>query len=179
MLEKIQTLLASLSQQNSTEGFCHEIERTYLTGEELKPYIYFEKYKYTRNLIFQNTKFELMTLCWGPYQETPIHDHSGSLGVMKVIEGELHETLYKASATDSYLEEIEERKAVKDSITSIEDSVGFHKIANKSKQPAISLHLYAKPIESFYIYNSKNLERCIKIPCFDSEFGEKNQRPTL
>ena len=179
MLEKIQALLLSLDKQSSSESFCHEIKKAQLSYEDLDSYLYFDKHKYTRNLIFQSPKFELMTLCWGGNQETPIHDHNGSLGVMQVIQGELHETLYKENPTSGCLIKMEERKAGEGFITSIEDSIGYHKIANKSEQPAVSLHFYAKPIECFYTYNSKNLEKCLKTPCFYSEFGEQKERVSL
>ncbi|KAI8374998.1 RmlC-like cupin domain-containing protein [Choanephora cucurbitarum] len=50
---------------------------------------------YTRNLIDDgNGKFNLMILAWSKGQKSPIHDHAGSHCVMKILDGELQETLF-------------------------------------------------------------------------------------
>ncbi|KAI9316035.1 RmlC-like cupin domain-containing protein [Dichotomocladium elegans] len=50
---------------------------------------------YTRNLIDDgNGKFNLMILAWSKGQQSPIHNHAGSHCIMKVLDGELHETQY-------------------------------------------------------------------------------------
>jgi hypothetical protein len=51
--------------------------------------------RYTRNLIdVGNGKFNLMALCWGESHGSSIHDHSNSHCFVKILEGELQETMY-------------------------------------------------------------------------------------
>ena len=51
--------------------------------------------RYTRNLINKgNGKFNLIVLCWGESQGSGIHDHSNSHCFVKILDGELRETLY-------------------------------------------------------------------------------------
>src|SRR5215469_13339610 len=60
-----------------------------LSPEALKPYTFFRDDYYTRNLIFKDDLFEVMTICWKPGQKTVIHTHNGQLGWMSVAQGEV------------------------------------------------------------------------------------------
>ncbi|ORZ04005.1 RmlC-like cupin domain-containing protein [Syncephalastrum racemosum] len=58
--------------------------------------IFDESRAYTRNLVDDgNGKFNLMILAWTKGQKSPIHDHSGSHCIMKILDGELQETQYE------------------------------------------------------------------------------------
>lgn len=171
MSTKIKTLLEELSSCKDPKKARNLIMKQKLQKEDLKPFIYFNKRKYTRNLIIQTPYFELMTLCWMPGHETPIHDHNGSFGYLIMVDGSLTETLYKQNETSQALVKIAEDTAHKGETTFIEDSIGYHKILNHTKDKAVSLHFYAKPIETFFVYNQKNLERCSRESYFHSKFG--------
>lgn len=135
---------------------------------ELKPfdwkkYVHFDANKYTRNLIAvgKNNRFGLMILAWGPGQKSAIHDHNGSHCIMRVLEGTLTETLYNTDSgmdSDSSLSPAEDesqsyRKTREITLTTgqtayIHDNIGWHRVSNASQQSsAVSLHLYAPPIE--------------------------------
>lgn len=52
-------------------------------------------HRYTRNLIDTgNGKFNLMALCWGERHGSSIHDHSDSHCFVKILNGNLKETMY-------------------------------------------------------------------------------------
>lgn len=65
-------------------------------------YALFDEGRYTRNLVSAgNGKFNLMVsvwliqvLCWSQNQASPIHDHSNSHCIVKMLDGELTESLY-------------------------------------------------------------------------------------
>jgi len=61
---------------------CDYVNAMRLTPEALKSYIFFNKDNYTRNLIYRDDRFEIMTVCWLPGQRTVVHTHNGSLGWM-------------------------------------------------------------------------------------------------
>ncbi|KAL1925008.1 uncharacterized protein VTP21DRAFT_4662 [Calcarisporiella thermophila] len=68
-------------------------------------YAHFDPYRYTRNLVDDgNGHFNLLVLCWGAGHQSAIHDHSGSHCIMKILDGELTETLYSwpSSPQDSH-----------------------------------------------------------------------------
>lgn len=142
-----------------------------LEPSDWKDFVHFDKNKYTRNLIGlgKDDRFGLMILAWGPGQKSPIHDHNGSHCIMRVLGGTLVETLYNKSSaselgadSDSSLSPIEEfERYTKTRETKLEtgrtayihDKIGWHRVSNASSQePAVSLHLYAPPIEKCKTY---------------------------
>ncbi len=51
-----------------------------LRPESLHDYVWWRDSFYTRNLIYRDELFEVMTICWSPGQKTAIHTTTGSLG---------------------------------------------------------------------------------------------------
>ena len=60
-----------------------------IQAEALSSYILWRDSAYTRNLIYRDELFEVMVICWGAGQKTPVHTHNGQLGWMAVVQGEL------------------------------------------------------------------------------------------
>ncbi|KAL2912677.1 hypothetical protein HK105_207784 [Polyrhizophydium stewartii] len=119
----------------------------------------FDAGRYTRNLVDAgNGRFNLMVLCWGPGQASPIHDHANSHCLVKVLEGAIDETQYEWP--EGVAEDDDETAATRsltvkqratyttDEVTYMHDKIGLHKVANPRSTGAISLHLYTPPIES-------------------------------
>lgn len=144
------------------------IESFVLNPEDWKRFVHYDKCRYTRNLIAygKDQRFGLMILAWGPGQRSPIHDHNGSHCIMRVLEGSLTETLYAINDTGSSTEsdssisaaeneyvKKRERKLDLNQTAYIHDTIGWHRITNASaSKPAVSLHLYAPPIEHCKTY---------------------------
>jgi len=63
---------------------------------------------YTRNLVAREARFELMVLCWGRDQASPIHNHEGQDCWMAVLEGEMEEAAKNliAEAVQRYASEV-------------------------------------------------------------------------
>lgn len=107
---------------------------------------------YTRNCIAENDQFELILLCWEQGQVTAIHDHGGEECWVKIIEGEVKETIYK-------MDEAGELNTVRSSISKtgdvayIIDNMGFHRLENVSDKRSMTLHLYAKPIRNCKVFD--------------------------
>lgn len=143
------------------------------TGLDWRKFVHFDKQRYTRNLIAQGRDggFGLMILAWGPGQRSPIHNHNGSHCVMRVLQGQLIETLYcdrgeggeggvesdtSLSASDDDDNDTSNTLYTKTSDRLLEcgqtayihDRIGWHRVSNASSDhPAVSIHLYAPPIE--------------------------------
>ncbi|KAJ3322367.1 hypothetical protein HDV06_003087 [Boothiomyces sp. JEL0866] len=118
-------------------------------------YALFDSKKYTRNLIDDgNGKYNLIALCWGPGQASPIHNHANSHCIFKVLEGQLTETLYPIRAGS--LPKIS--KYTENQVNYMHDKIGIHRVGNDTCEPAISLHLYSPPIEYCKIYDEHGLE---------------------
>ena len=86
-LEALQTL-PSLEQLDSW------LENSAINREDLLPYIGFKDGNYWRHRVCRNDFAEMLVLCWRPGQRTPIHDHNGSQGAVRIYEGLLWETTF-------------------------------------------------------------------------------------
>ncbi|KAI8988906.1 RmlC-like cupin domain-containing protein [Pilobolus umbonatus] len=136
---------------------------------------------YTRNLIDDgNGKFNLMVLAWSKGQKSPIHDHAGSHCVMKVLDGQLQETLFEYPSSSGLSDPVSVADITDDSVTSkdehegqplvvsrntvyhpnqvtyVHDTIGLHRISNHSSEKgAVSLHLYTPPYKACKTFEEK------------------------
>lgn len=125
--------------------------------DDLAPFIYFREETYARNLVAKSDKYELLILSWLSEQRTPIHDHFGQRCWMWVFSGELSFKNYEVPrADDSPLVPMGPVESVEaPSLIYIDDDISVHSIANASKRPALSLHLYAGPVPQCRVYNER------------------------
>ena len=129
-----------------------------VTTADLRPYISFKPGTYARHRVFRNEHIELLVLCWQPGQRTPIHDHNGSYGVVRVWSGIMWETLFA----------MDERRGLcykagrdwTDGCITGADIPDIHQLGNPdvSGQDLITLHLYAPPLGSLNIYKLGSTE---------------------
>lgn len=116
---------------------------------------------YTRNLVDEgNGKSNLLVLVWNPGRGSPIHDHANAHCVMKMLKGQLKETLYAPALDEASTGATRPPQIIKETVysenevTYISDQIGLHKIFNTSNdEPAISLHLYTPPHAANFGFN--------------------------
>ncbi|KAE8381737.1 RmlC-like cupin domain-containing protein [Aspergillus bertholletiae] len=114
---------------------------------------------YTRNAIENiNHKANILLLVWNPGKGSPIHDHANAHCIMKVLAGELTETVYHPPHNDgdktSPLQLKHQKRYHADQVTYISDDIGLHRVHNPSpNQVAVSLHIYTPPNAADYGYN--------------------------
>ncbi|CEJ56698.1 Putative Cysteine dioxygenase [Penicillium brasilianum] len=114
---------------------------------------------YTRNAIENiNHKANILLLVWNPGKGSPIHDHANAHCIMKVLAGELHETVYtspdKKPGKSKPLEIKSSTTFGMNEVTYISDDIGLHRVHNPSSdQVAVSLHLYTPPNAADYGYH--------------------------
>ncbi|HKC64167.1 MAG TPA: cysteine dioxygenase family protein, partial [Pyrinomonadaceae bacterium] len=70
------------------------LSRVKVTSDDLRPYRFFKQGTYARHRVCRSEFAELLVLCWRPGQRTPIHDHNGSYGAVRVCEGVMWETVF-------------------------------------------------------------------------------------
>uniref|UniRef100_A0A8C2Z2C8 Cysteine dioxygenase n=1 Tax=Cyclopterus lumpus TaxID=8103 RepID=A0A8C2Z2C8_CYCLU len=92
----IQTLHKIFESDSINVEEVQDIMEAYETNpQEWMKYAKFDQYRYTRNLVDEgNGKFNLMILCWGEGHGSSIHDHTDSHCFMKLLQGQLKETLF-------------------------------------------------------------------------------------
>ena len=114
--------------------------------EDLRPYIGFKAGTYARHRVYRNDYAELLVLCWRPGQRTPIHDHNGSHGAVRVCEGVMWETMFALNERQElYYESAREWTSGGVTGAAVPD---IHQLGNPevSGQSLITLHLYAPPL---------------------------------
>ena len=128
------------------------MRRVEVSREELRPYVGFKEGAYARHRVFVRDYAELLVLCWRPGQRTPIHDHAGSFGSVRVLEGFMWETLFEMDAAEGLVYK-SAREWTHGHVTGA-DVPDIHQLGNPdiSGTDLITLHLYAPPLTSLNVY---------------------------
>ncbi|XP_050686474.1 cysteine dioxygenase-like [Eriocheir sinensis] len=156
--------------------------------QDWKKYAKFDRLlPYTRNLIDEgNGKFNLLMLCWGPSQSSPIHDHADAHCFMKLMQGSLTEVRFdwpEEQGERSEMTEEEQGKHMKQTgvnemklngVYYINDSLGLHRVENRShSEGSVSLHLYSPPYIMCSKFDENTGKRTKGEVKFYSKFGSK------
>jgi cysteine dioxygenase len=158
----IDKLVRDLNVAFSTHGEGDTIRRimeTYVsTHTDWKEYAHFGPHKYSRNLVARTPKFELMVICWGEGQVSPIHNHEGQRCWMGALDGRLEETYFifqntRATKGSGPLEKTDVRVIEKGTVGYITDDIALH-VIRPVTTTAVSLHLYSLPIPECNVYDS-------------------------
>jgi len=130
----------SLQQLNSW------LENSNISPEELQPYVGFKQANYWRHRVCRNECVEMLVLCWGPGHKTPIHDHNGSHGAVKVFEGILWETTFAYDVQKGLCYKSGREWGRGDTTGAAVPDI--HQLGNPevSGQNLITIHIYAPPL---------------------------------
>lgn len=144
--------LESLSSAPGLAQIYHWLETAEISTEELQPYLGFKEGNYSRHRVCRSKFIEMLVLCWRPGQRTPIHDHNGSHGGVKVQQGRLWETTFTYDALAG-LEYKSARDYSPGAVTG-SDVPDIHQLGNPdvSEQNLITIHVYAPPLGVLHTY---------------------------
>ncbi len=128
------------------------LERAVISKDELAPYIAFKEGNYWRHRVCRNEFVEMLVLCWRPGHRTPIHDHNGSHGGVRVQEGRLWETIFLYDEVEG-LHYQSAREYGPGAITG-SDIPDIHQLGNPdvSEQNLVTIHVYAPPLGVLHTY---------------------------
>ena len=187
-LETIRSFESEPITRDRVLNFCQE---TSVERSSLAPYTHFRNDLYTRNLIYRDELIEVMALCWSPGQKTVIHTHNGQLGWMSVEQGTLAVINYKwlgcnasenqnvagmdclAGATELDLDRREIQECFPDGpVNTVDKEQTIHQVVMQGKEPALSIHIYSRPIDSCVAFDLEN-RRCYRRQlAFYSKYGD-------
>jgi cysteine dioxygenase len=153
---------------------------TPLSAEALKDYVWWRESFYTRNLIYRDELFEVLTICWSPGQRTAIHTHNGQLGWMTVAQGEVrthefHHTRCNApenqnvvnidclgGATELQIDKVRTVACAEGTgMVTVDKLQTIHQIENAGTTGCVSLHVYSKPFDSCIAFDLEK-QRCYR-----------------
>jgi cysteine dioxygenase len=135
-------------------------------------YRHFVDGRYTRNLVRRTEDYELLVLCWGAGQESPIHNHMGQRCWMSIVEGEVEELHFRREEEGSgpLIQGPIKRFKLGQSAF-INDDIALHLVRGADGQAAASLHVYSKPYDVCLVYDRETGEESAKPLKYDSVEG--------
>ncbi len=140
------------------------LENATISGDEIQPYTGFKEGNYWRHRVCRTEFIEMLILCWRPGQRTPIHDHNGSHGGVKIWKGVLWETIFEYDAL-SGLQYKSARELGTGSVTGSEIP-DVHQLGNPdvSGQDLITIHIYAPPLGVLHTYKPGSAKIDLYVP---------------
>jgi cysteine dioxygenase len=129
------------------------LNRLVVTAEEVQPHALFSEKRYARNLVYKDREFEIMIMCWKAGQRSSIHDHAGSLGGIRILQGELTECLFGRAANGMIKSLNSADYAIED--TRVEETSLIHQISNLQAEEGktVSVHIYIPPLVRMNVYS--------------------------
>jgi cysteine dioxygenase len=129
------------------------LNRLVIPTEEVQPHALFSEKRYARNLVYKNRQFEIMIMCWNAGQRSSIHDHAGSLGGIKLLQGELTECLFGRAANGMIKSLSSADYAIEN--TRVEETSLIHQISNlqAGNIKTVSVHIYIPPLVRMNVYS--------------------------
>lgn len=187
----VETVRSFESEPITRDRMLHYLLETSVDRSSLEPYVHFRPGTYTRNLIHRDDQLEVMALCWSPGQRTVIHTHNGQLGWMSVESGALAVINYKwlgcnasdnqnvagldclAGATELDVERREVQECYPGGPVNTVDKVQtIHQVVVEGNEPALSVHIYSRPIESCVAFDLKSRTCYRRTLSFYSRYGQ-------
>ncbi|XP_042738812.1 cysteine dioxygenase type 1 isoform X2 [Lagopus leucura] len=109
-------------------------------------------------------------------QYSSIHDHTDSHCFMKILQGNLKETLFEwpEKKGNGEMTKKSERVLRENQCAYINDTIGLHRVENISHtETAVSLHLYSPPFDSCNTFDQRTGHKHKVKMTFYSQFGER------
>lgn len=160
---KIQNLIEGLCEIPDAEFKCDNVYQFLaehpVDVETIEKYTHWSEKFYTRNLIYKDSRFELMAICWERGQVSKIHNHAEQMCWMTVPVGKLRGQNFRAVEIDEEkgfckLEETDNFSLSDCLAAKVELEEPIHQILNlpEFNEPAVSLHIYSKPFNKCLTY---------------------------
>lgn len=189
-IAKLRSFEQGIITRDGVLDLCSSVQ---ITDASLDPYLFFDDKFYTRNLIYRDDLFEVMTICWQAGQKTAVHTHNGQLCWMITQRGNLAVVDYKwlgcdhpenqnvvgidclAGSDHTNLEVIREVEACAGGPVVTADKLQtIHRLYNLSEKSerVVSIHIYSRPIDSCVAFDMEN-QRCYRRQlAYFSKYGE-------
>lgn len=196
-ITRLQRFEQGLITRDGVLDLCSNIR---ITDSSLAPYVFYDDAFYTRNLIYRDDLFEVMTICWRPGQKTAVHTHNGQLCWMIMQRGDLGVVDYKwlgcdhpenqnvvgidciAGSDHTTLEVIREVEASAGGPVVTADKLQtIHRLRNLSEtaESAVSIHVYSRPFDSCVAFDMETQHCYRRQLSYFSKFGELAPKPNL
>jgi cysteine dioxygenase len=189
-VERLRSFEQGIITRDNVLEFCESVQ---LRDSSLDRYVYYDDNFYTRNLIYRDDLFEIMTICWQPGQKTVVHTHNGQLGWMMIQRGNLMVVDYKwlgcdhpeyqnvvgmdclAGSDHVRLDRLRETEAYSGGpILTVDKIQTIHQLFNleETHERAVSIHIYSRPIDSCVAFDMEKNHCYRRQLAYFSKYGE-------
>lgn len=117
-------------------------------------YINFSDQGYKRNVIHVSSKCEVAVLCFQKGQNTPIHDHGGSIGVAIIRQGMMTEELFNKQPAGMIVSTFTRRFYTEE--FSYANLTTIHRVSNAHTGGLVMMNIYFPPLTLMNFYNLEN-----------------------
>ncbi|MBL4669206.1 MAG: cysteine dioxygenase family protein [Flavobacteriales bacterium] len=146
--------LIEVLKQSNVKDYVKIAKNMNIPIDDFIKYAHWKESGYARNCIFKTETFELILICWNKADTTAIHGHNNQKCWVYLVDGKMAEIRYQKDEKGN-LSECNRIELSPGNLTYMHDSMGYHSIVNSSKEKAMTLHLYMRPIENCVIYDSE------------------------
>ena len=150
-INTVEKLIETLNHTSPSE-YAKVIKKVRFKKESLIPFSTWTKHGYTRNCLARTDYYELILLCWDVNAKTPVHGHGGEDCWVYQIHGTIEEVRFEEQ--EDCITEQNRMVLSPGKLTYMHDRMGYHSLRNISHQKAMTLHIYANPIDSCKVYNN-------------------------
>ncbi len=96
---RLQSLIERLDALSPADITVPRVQQILADGElddaELKRFVGVLPDKYARRPVHRSRHFDILVLTWAPGQQTPIHNHAGNCGWVRLVRGQIAEETYE------------------------------------------------------------------------------------
>lgn len=113
---------------------------------DVKPFARFNNDRYQRNLMRSGRGYHALVLCWKSGQRSPIHDHRGSSCGVRIVKGEMTETIFEFSRNGLIYPT--STTVLKEGAVCGSEDKDIHQVSNLQGDDAelVTLHIYSPPL---------------------------------
>jgi len=178
-IDQFITGLCEIPEENFRVGTVYDYIKNHpIDPSSLERYSFFSKNHYTRNLIFKNDLFELMSICWEVGQVSQIHNHHNQNCWMAIPAGRLRVQNFRVveqNEAEGYcrLESTEAFDIDRLMPAEVDPTEPVHQVLNLPEfgERAMSVHIYSRPFNRCLVYCLETNEYR-EIPLhYSSEYG--------
>lgn len=142
------------------------LKRTNISVSDFEKYASWIKGEYSRNCMARRDSFEMILICWDDDAKTPIHDHDGQHCWVLQVSGSIIEKRFEKN--DSGFTLVDEAELIAGKISYMNDKMGYHTLENNYQSRAMTLHIYANPINQCNVYNEEKSKFEVKEMAYDT-----------
>ena len=141
-----------------------ELAGVRVEAESLGPYLFFRPGHYTRNLVYRDAAFELVLNCWDAGAVSPVHEHSGQECWFSIQAGAFlleNFPLLAGGRGPGHARLGAPERVGPVGVGHVDHrtpSASVHRV-RALDGPAVSLHVYARPIDSCLVFDLAR-QRC-------------------